>query len=145
MALGNSVEDALDAVVELEIIGFQFSVDGDNLHYQGMRVEDQNGKQIPIDPMYICNRLALIKEHKAEVVAWLRTRTKTEIIRSLERISVRVQELAKVWEKWAEAYQKQTEYIWEHYTKVYRSFLLLEAEVNAEPDGVLQEVNIPGE
>ena len=144
MALGNTIENALDAIVELEVIGFQFSVDGDNLHYQGTAIEDQNGKQIPIDPTYIRNRLALIKEHKTEVVAWLQTRTKADILHSLERISVRVQELAKVWERWAGAYQKQTEYIWEHYTKVYRSFLLLEAEVQAESDGVLQEENTPG-
>ena len=144
MALWNSLEEALDAIVELEVIGFLFSVDGDNLHYQGTAIEDQNGKQIPIPHNYIRNRLGLIKEHKSKVIPWLQMRTKTDILLSLERISGQVQERAKVWQWWAEFYQRQTEYLWEHYTKVHRSFLLLEAEVNAESTGVLQEENTPG-
>ena len=36
MAFGYSLEEAIDAVVELEVIGFQFSIDGDDLHYQGV-------------------------------------------------------------------------------------------------------------
>lgn len=144
MAIGNALEDALDAVVELEVIGFQFSIEGVHLHYQGTTVEDQNGKQIPIPHTYIRKRLELIKAYKPEVIAWLQTRKKPDILRSLERISERVQERARVWERWTEAYRTQTEYLWEHYTRVHRSFLLLEAEVNGGSDGVLQEVNFPG-
>jgi hypothetical protein len=97
MALGNSLEDALDAVVELEVIGFQFSIEGDNLHYQGPTIEEQNGKQIQIPPSYIRRRLDLIKEHKPEVIAWLQTRTKADIVGCLKRTSGQVQARAEAW------------------------------------------------
>jgi hypothetical protein len=143
MALGNSLEDALDAIVELEVIGFQFSVEGETLHYQGTNVEEFNCKQTPIPDTYINKRLDLIRVHKPDVIAWLQTRNKPEILRCLERVLGRVQERAKTWQWWAEFYRQQSEYLSDHSTKVYHSFQLLEAELNDESGGVLQEVNTP--
>ena len=144
MAFGYSLEEAIDAVVELEVIGFQFSIDGDDLHYQGTLIEEQDGKQIPIPPKYIRHRLDLIKEYKSEIIDWLRCRKEADLVLSLERISGHVQERANIWQGWTDFCQQQTDYLWEHYTKVYRTLLLLEAENKHENPCVLQETNFPG-
>jgi hypothetical protein len=135
---GNTLTDAYDAVVELEVIGFQFSIYGENLQFQGTETEEFEGLLIHIPPSYLHSRLALIKEHKSEVINWLETRSTEDIVRSLSRVIDFVQALAEThqhsidaWQRWIDLYKHTNDNIWTHFNKLYSVFVLLDARLNS--------------
>ena len=116
----NNLINPFEAIVEQEIIGFVFAMNGDSLDYSC------EGKMKAL-PGYIQPRIKSIIEHKDVVKKWLRQRSYEDIAEYLEQITKKAEINAKKAETISRKYSVLAESWWEHYSKVYVASLEVRA------------------
>ena len=112
-------------MIELETIGYKFSIKGHDIAYTYKKW------QIPT-PEFIKLRLMSIKAHKSEVIKWLGKRTISDIADYLDRLTQKAECQAKKMEEEEGENSILAESWWEYFTKLYISSLEVRALAERE-------------
>ena len=107
--------DAQEALVELELCGFEFTVQGGDIHYQA------RPGSLP-DRRLVEHRLGLIKRHKDLIRDWLGSRTPQEIDDCADRITARVTRLVHEFRLQQDDRQRQAQYWLDHLARLEANF-----------------------
>lgn len=122
-----NLDDPLDALIQLTLSGVTFEVKGDKLTYSNL----------PVDPAtqdFFRIRLDLIRQHKAEVIAWLNTRTNLDTLEQLNKTSVFLAEQV--------AYCEERRSIWDSWMTAWRQLLILALNTAGELESTVNNVRL---
>jgi len=129
-AAGDDMIDPKEAVVELEVIGYRFSLDNGQINYTYKKSD------FPF-PEFLEFRIECIKDHKSEIIEWLTKRSLSEIVSILCRIRKKtVEQCTKAKKEYGEDSTQAVS--WDSYDqKIFSAYikalLLIEREHHNHP------------